>query len=239
MQNLNNNNSEILTDKYNKDFNTALNIYENSYPHDYLIDLLKKGSIVEKQVATLKIDKINNKEEAKIFIDNLTGCDGKIREAVSFRLKEFIPRNPEFFKNYAPIIIEAIIDINGNICRNTIEAIKYLKPYKEFTDNFCKLLLKRANELIEPIKSFDIQDGKYKINKEIFKLYWYLETIAEFYEYIDITDLTKLLNKTKNIQEYTIREKTAKILSKFKNNKELSLIKEELKNDKNYYVRRF
>ena len=38
---------------------------------------------------------------------------------------------------------------------------------------------------------------------------------------------------------FTIREKTAKILSKFKNNKELSLIKEELKNDKNYYVRRF
>lgn len=239
MQNLNNNNSEILTDKYNEDFNTALNIYENSYSHDYLINLLKNGSVVEKQAATLKINKINNKEEAKIFIGNLTGCDGKIREAVSFRLKEFIPQNPEFFKNYAPIIIEAIIDINGNICRNTIEAIKYLKPYKEFTDNFCELLIKKANELIEPIKSFDIQDGKYKINKEIFKLYWYLETIAEFYEYIDVKDLTKLLNETKNIQEYTIREKTAKILSKFKNNKELSLIKEELKNDKNYYVRRF
>lgn len=236
---MNNNNSEILTDKYNEDFNTALNIYENSYSHDYLINLLKNGSVVEKQAATLKINKINNKEEAKIFIGNLTGCDGKIREAVSFRLKEFIPQNPEFFKNYAPIIIEAIIDINGNICRNTIEAIKYLKPYKEFTDNFCELLIKKANELIEPIKSFDIQDGKYKINKEIFKLYWYLETIAEFYEYIDVKDLTKLLNETKNIQEYTIREKTAKILSKFKNNKELSLIKEELKNDKNYYVRRF
>lgn len=236
---MNNNNSEILTDKYNEDFNTALNIYENSYSHDYLINLLKNGSVVEKQAATLKIDKINNQEEAKIFIGNLTGCDGKIREAVSFRLKEFIPQNPEFFKNYSPIIIEAIIDINGNICRNTIEAIKYLKPYKEFTDNFCELLIKKANELIEPIKSFDIQDGKYKINKEIFKLYWYLETIAEFYEYIDVKDLIQLLNETKNIQEYTIREKTAKILSKFKNNKELSLIKEELKNDKNYYVRRF
>lgn len=236
---MNNNNSEILTDKYNKDFNTALNIYINSYSHDYLITLLKNGSVVEKQAATLKIDKINNKEEAEIFIGNLTGCDGKIREAVSFRLKEFIPQNPEFFKDYTTVIIDAIIDINGNICRNTIEAIKYLKPYKEFTDNFCELLIKKANELIEPIKSFDIQDGKYKINKEIFKLYWYLETIAEFYEYINIKDLIQLLNETKNIQEYTIREKTAKILSKFENNKELSLIKEELKNDKNYYVRRF
>ena len=236
---MNNNNLEILTDKYNEDFNTALNIYENSYSHDYLIDLLKNGSIVEKQAATLKINKINNQQEAEIFIGNLTGCDGKIREAVSFRLKEFIPENPEFFKNYAPIIIDAIIDINGNICRNTIEAIKYLKPYKEFTDDFCEMLIKRASELINPIKSFDIQDGKYKINKEIFKLYWYLETIAEFYEYIDIKDLTKLLNETKNIQEYTIREKTAKILSKFENTKELYQIKKELKNDKNYYVRRF
>lgn len=169
----------------------------------------------------------------------MTGCDGKIREAVSFRLKEFIPENPNFFKDYAHIIIDAIIDINGNICRNTIEAIKNLKQYNEFTNNFCKMLIDRANTLIEPIKSFDIQDGKYKINKEIFKLYWYLETISEFYEYIDIKDLIQLLNKTKNIQEYTIREKTAKILSKFENNKELSLIKEELKNDKNYYVRRF
>lgn len=236
---MNNNNSEILTDKYNEDFNTALNIYENSYSHDYLIELLKNGSVVEKQVATLKIDKINNKKEAEIFINNLTGCDGKIREAVSFRLKEFIPQNPEFFKDYAPIIIDAIIDINGNICRNTIDAIKDLKQFKEFTDNFCELLIKRANELIEPIKSFDIQDGKYKINKEIFKLYWYLETISQFYQFINIKDLTKLLNETKDIQEYTIREKTAKILSKFENNKELSLIKEELKNDKNYYVRRF
>ena len=239
MQNLNNNNSKILTDKYNEDFNTALNIYENSYSHDYLIELLKNGSVVEKQVATLKIDKINNKKEAEIFINNLTGCDGKIREAVSFRLKEFIPENRNFIKDYAHIIIDAIIDINGYICRNTIEAIKNLKQYNEFTNNFCKMIIDRANTLIEPIKSFDIQDGKYKINKEIFKLYWYLETISEFYEYIDIKDLIQLLNETKNIQEYTIREKTAKILSKFENNKELSLIKEELKNDKNYYVRRF
>ena len=64
---MNNNNSKILTDKYNEDFNTALNIYENSYSHDYLIELLKNGSVVEKQVATLKIDKINNKKEAEIL----------------------------------------------------------------------------------------------------------------------------------------------------------------------------
>ncbi len=235
MQNLNN----ILTEKYNNDFNTALNIYENAYSHDYLIELLKNGSIVEKQAATLKLDKIDTKEEAKIFINNLTGCDGKIREAVSFRLKEFIPSNPELFEEFSEILLDAVIDINGNICRNTIEAIKNLKNNHKFTNKFCKMLSIRTLDLIEPIKKFDFQDGKYKINKEVFKLYWYLETICEFFEYIEKNSLIEILQQTKNIQEYTIREKTAKILSKIKNIPELSVIKSELKNDANYYVRRF
>ena len=93
--------------------------------------------------------------------------------------------------------------------------------------------------MIEPIKKSDFQDGKYKINKEVFKLYWYLETICEFFEYIEKNSLIEILQQTKNIQEYTIREKTAKILSKIKNIPELSVIKSELKNDANYYVRRF
>jgi hypothetical protein len=45
--------------------------------------------------------------------------------------------------------------------------------------------------------------------------------------------------KTKNIGEYTIREKTAKILTNNFEDKDLSQIKAELKNDSNYYVRRF
>ena len=101
------------------------------------------------------------------------------------------------------------------------------------------MLTKRTLDLIEPIKEFDFQEGKYKINKEVFKLYWYLETIYEFLEFINPEILAGILKETKNIQEYTIREKTAKILSKIKNNPELSYIKSELKNDRNYYVRRF
>ena len=72
--------NDILTEKYNNDFNTALNIYENSYSHEHLIEFLKQGSVAEKQAAALKLDKINSIDEAKIFIQNLTGCDGKIRE---------------------------------------------------------------------------------------------------------------------------------------------------------------
>ena len=47
------------------------------------------------------------------------------------------------------------------------------------------------------------------------------------------------LNKTKDIDEYTIREKTAKILSLNFDDPDLNQIRNKLKNDKNYYVRRF
>ena len=62
--------NDILTEKYNNDFNTALNIYENSYSHEHLIEFLKQGSVAEKQAAALKLDKINSIDEAKIFIQN-------------------------------------------------------------------------------------------------------------------------------------------------------------------------
>ena len=80
---------EVLNQKHKQDFNTALNIYENDYSHEDLIKLLENGSIVEKQISALKLDTINSTIEADIFMSNLTGCDGKIREAVSFRLQEF------------------------------------------------------------------------------------------------------------------------------------------------------
>lgn len=45
--------------------------------------------------------------------------------------------------------------------------------------------------------------------------------------------------RTKDIQEYTIREKAAKILTRNFSDPELLKAKEALKNDSNYYVRRF
>lgn len=236
---MNNNTTQILNDKYNDDFNTALNIYENEYSHEDLIEFLKSGSVAQKQAAALKLDKINSKKDAQILIANLTGCDGKIREAISFRLREFIPQNPEFFLDTQNTMLEAIIDINGNICRNTITAISSLKKYSQFTTEFCGKLIEKTKISIAKVKSFGIQDGKYKINKEVFKLYWYLETISEFLEFININILKKIIEETKEIKDYTIREKTAKILSKINDDEDLLKLKQELKNDQNYYVRRF
>ena len=236
---MNTNNTQILKDKYNKDFNTALNIHENEYSHEDLISFLKNGSDAEKQAAVLKLDSVNTKEEAKILMSNLTGCDGKIREAVSFRLKEFIPEHPEFYVQFYDTILDSVIDINGNICRNILYAIKYLKNYPEFYINFCKKLIAETQLIINKVKLFNIQDGKYTINKEVFKLYWYLETISEFWRFIDKQDLKSIIAETGKIYDYTIREKTAKILSQINDDKDLLRIKQELKNDENYYVRRY
>lgn len=227
-----------MNNKYIEDFNSALNIYENNYSHSDLIEFLKSGTVAEKQASAIKLDSLLSESDAQTVMQNLVGCDGKIRESISFRLPEFISKNPEYFDKFEDIFLEAIIDINGNICRNTILALKSLKDNNRFCKNFCDKLTKKTINLANIAKTFNEQDGKYKVNKEIFKLYWYLETIYHFSEYIPHDIILNIISITKNISDYTIREKTAKILSKFDKNDILSKFKEELKQDKNYYVRR-
>ena len=226
-----------------ENFKSAYDLIRKNQSHKELIEMLQNGNIVEKQLAALKLETINNENEAQILLDNLTGQDGKVREAVSLKIAELI-KNPDISKffcahmNYE-VFLQAIIDINGNICRNIISALEVLKFDINFCNIFCTELLKRTYELAFTVKDFNFQEGKYKVNKEVFKLYWYLEAIYVFAEMFDTTELKKILNITKSINEYTIREKTAKILTKDFDDAELYKIKELLKNDTNYYVRRF
>ncbi len=218
-------------------------MYENDYTNEELIGMLKNGNIVQKQIAALRLETINSKEEAQVLLQNLTGQDGKIREAVSLKLNEFMsnPKFLEYFKsieNYN-VFLDAIIDINANICRNVISAITNLKNDEEFCRIFCPKLTDLTKDLLDKIKMFDFQEGKYKVNKEVFKLYWCLETIYIFYDKMEFDELKQILLDAKNIQEYTIREKAAKILTHEFSDIDLVRAKKELKNDKNYYVRRY
>ena len=226
-----------------ENFNIAYKLINTHQSHDELIYMLENGNIVEKQLAALKLDNILDSNEAQILINNLTGQDGKVREAVSAKIAELMKdSNKHIFFNASEnyeIFLDAIIDINGNICRNIISAITNLKSDKCFCNLFCTELIERTLKLALTIKDFDFQDGKYKVNKEVFKLYWYLETIYQFASLIDINKLKTILKITKSINEYTIREKTAKILTLNFKDEELQEIKELLKNDTNYYVRRF
>lgn len=239
VQNLNNTYNETL----DKNFKQAVELYETKYSHQQLLELLKNGNIPEKQIAVLKMEGIYSVDEARILMDNLTGQDGKIREAVSLKLKEFMSdsKTLQFFKGkeFCNVFLDAVIDINGNICRNVISSIENLRNDDEFCSVFCDKLYEITKELITIVEKFDFKDGKYKVNKEAFKLYWCLETMYVFWDKIEIQKLKNIVMRSKNIQEYTIREKTAKILTRNFVDADLVSAREELKNDINYYVRRF
>ena len=226
-----------------ENFTQALKLYEEEYTHAELIELLKSGNIVQKQIAALRLEGINSNQDADVLVANLTGQDGKIREAVSMRLNEFMSDEKylPYFKvsNNYDTFLDAIIDINANICRNVISAITNLKNDTEFCEQFCKNLAKLSFDLLDKIEQFDFQDGKYKVNKEVFKLYWCLETIYEFYDKMNFEDMKQIILRSKDVQEYTIREKAAKILTRNFEDSELAQAKSELQNDRNYYVRRF
>ncbi len=237
--NLNNSYYETL----DENFKQALNLCENNYSHSELLEFLQSGNIVQKQLSALKLETINSQNEAQILVSNLVGQDGKIREAVSLRLNEFMsnPKTLVYFEtpeNYQ-IFLAAIIDINGNICRNVIGAISHLKDNENFCNQFCQELVILTKDLLGKIEKDDFFEGKYKVNKEVFKLYWCLETIYVFWDKIKFEDLKEIILRTKDIQEYTIREKAAKILTRSFSDPELLKAKEALKNDSNYYVRRF
>lgn len=238
-QNLNNS----FYDTLNKNFNYALELYQKILTHEEIIRMLNEGNTLQKQIAAIKLNSITCENDADALIKNLTGQDGKVREVVAFRLNEFLQKQElhKFFlkrQNYN-IFLDATVDINGNICRNTISAISNLKIYPDFCNYFCSALVDLTNKLISIVEKFDFQDGKYKVNKEVFKLYWCLETLSIFTNCVNFDILKEILLKSKDIEEYTIREKTAKILSNIICDEDLSLIKKQLKKDSNYYVRRF
>ncbi len=226
-----------------ENFEKAINLYEKNLEYDDLISLLESEKVVDKQIAVLRLNTIKSEKDAQILVSNLTGQDGKVREAVSFKLNEFMADNElvKYFQNPANFetFFNATLDINGNICRNTISAISNIKNNHDFAISFCKILVETIYKLLDNIEKFDLQEGKYKVNKEIFKLYWCLEDMYEFIDFININDVKSILSRTKCINEYTIREKTAKILTKNFSDNVLLKIKEELKQDKNYYVKRY
>lgn len=226
-----------------KNFNAALELIEKNLSHEEMINMLQNGNIVEKQLAALRLEKVTSNEDTKVLINNLTGQDGKIREAVSLKIKEFMSNTSllPFFETTQSydIFLEAIIDINANICRNIISAISNLKSNRTFCKYFSQKLTAKTLALLEIIKDFDFQEGKYKVNKEVFKLYWCLETVYEFAETIEFEQLKNIILLAKDIDEYTIREKAAKILTKNFDDETLTTARLELKNDNNYYVRRY
>lgn len=216
-------------------FEQALEMSAKDFTHEELLGMLQNGNIPQKQLAALRLCGVNNQEEADVLVSNLTGCDGKIREAVSLKINSLLREEPESrkFFNQAEIFANATIDINANVCRVVVESVAILKEDKEFSRVYLEKILGFIQESFEGLDKIAFRDKKYVINKQLFKLYWCLESLRNFVDDIESGTLLKILERSIQETEYTIREKVAQIvvLTDFEK------LKEQLKNDENYYVR--
>ena len=101
-----------------------------------------------------------------------------------------------------------------------------------------KYIIERLKDINKPvILIINKIDGLSK-NEILLKINEYKD-LYNFAEIVDFSDLKRIILAAKNINEYTIREKTAKILTKCFSDSDLEDARQELKNDPNYYVRRF
>lgn len=231
-----NNRYNDLNKNLDENFDLAYELAENDFSHVELISMLNNGNIAERQIAALKFDAVNDESDAIALMNNLTGCDGKIREAVALRINQLIVSQPkvrEFF-NFPLVFADATIDINANICRLVVDSVKFLKNNKNFTDYYVKRILDFTDEAFEALDKFIFRDKKYVINKQLFKLYWCFETLQNFYMDVDNVKLNEILIKGSEQSEYTIREKVAQIIQI---SGEFPDIRNKLQFDENYYVR--
>ena len=219
-------------------FELACEMSEKDFSHKELIEMLESGNIPERQIAALRLDDILNDSEADILVDNLTGCDGKIREAVALRINRFIFEDIKYAKMFsqAEIFADASIDINANICRLVIDSVSVLKQNEGFTGVYLNRILTFINEAFQELDSFIFRDKKYVINKQLFKLYWCLEALKLFAKDVDKALLFSILEKSSKEREYTVREKAAEIIAKVDDSM-FDELKKTLQNDENYYVR--
>ena len=232
------NNNYSFYEDIETNFKQAYDLCQKDFSHMEILDLLKNGNIPQKQIAALKFDYINNIDDAKALLENLTGCDGKIREAVALKINSLLLSDEKSRKIFADISAEkfadATIDINANICRLVVDSAIMLKDFNNFSVKYTECILQHTKDALNEIDKFIFRDKKYVINKQIFKLYWCLEALSDFFEYSDSNTLSDIIVKCASQSEYTIREKIAKIIQK---TNKFESIKEKLANDENYYVR--
>lgn len=223
----------------NENLNKVVDLCENSYTTDEIISILKNGSVMEKQVAVLGLEELRSKEDAEALMENLTGIDGKVRQAVAFKILQLIPKYKDLFldEKFYEIFANSIIDIDSNVCRLDLEAILYLKNNEEFSKFIANKMKDITFTALEELSKISFKAKKYTSNKQYFKIYWCLETLSNFYESLNLADLKKILAQCSKLPEYTIREKCALILKNDFDDEDLIKIKNELLNDENYYVR--
>ncbi len=216
-----------------EDMNKAYSLMECEFPRDEIFAALNGEDDIKKQIALIKLDGVKSVDEAKMLTSVLTGQHGPVREICSFRINEFLKdeNEREYFcgSDLREIFLNALNDIIPTVARNILEVIKFL-PEQEIVQ---EALLDRILALDDYVEDETLLSN-HEIIKKTFKLYWYLETLAEFAKEVEYREkFAKVIEKSYNHEDYTIREKVSKILSKVN---DFAEYKDMLKNDTNPYV---
>ena len=231
------------------DKKTAYTIEELSdsrfdFAHQEIIDNLLNDSIDDfvKIFSIINLEAFESKDDIFALIKNLTNHPTPIREAAALKLEELY--QDEYYDNkIKDIILSAIIDINPNVCRAVCLMIsKSLLLKQELLND----LILRINQLLIQINENNLQLGGFyedesKIrknhakNKKLFSLYWYLEALSFCNCNKNNSEVLEILKQTIKFNDYTIREKTVKVLVKLDNppNDLLQIAKR----DQNFYVK--
>lgn len=212
----------------------ACSFCSREFSYDELFAFLKNGSDDEKQICILKIPCVKNQKDADLLLSHLTNQHGTVREAVAEKINELMKKESgSFFQT--PYAMEkflcAVNDVNPNICRMIIEILPFLCEKKDFL----KSLYKKTQEVLNEAEILNVRNRSHLYTKKIFNLYWCLEAISQIVESAD-EDLKSIVEKTYCSEEYTVREKTAKILKKI-NSVDFKDYLFSLENDENFYVR--
>lgn len=215
---------------------TACALCERDFSHAELIGIIKSDNDLEKQICILKLTSVKNQQEANLLVFNLTNHHGIIREAIGIKINELMQDEnySGFFQteSITDTFLDAIIDMNPNICRLIIEILPYITDKKPFFEK----LYKRAIEVIEDASTMNRRNKGYIYSKKVFKIFWYLEAVSSLKFFEQKAEIQTLLQKTYKFEDYTIREKASKIVSFFDDINDEIL--QSLRNDENYFVRR-
>ena len=209
-------------------------IQKEEYSYDEIMENLKNVSSDDfiKVFSILDLELLKNQNDAHIFINHLTNHPNPIREVVALKLEEL---DVKYFLDEFSLskLEDALIDINPNVCRAVCSFIDKNNSIKQLLSK--RIIDKTLNHLKsitqEEIKGNDKSHAK---NKKIFSLYWLLEAISNFDIKKDNSKVLEILKTAVKFKDYTIREKTAKILAKMEN-PPIELLKSATI-DTNFYV---
>lgn len=220
----------------------ACEFCERTFSHDELIEVLKADDDVQKQICLLNLERLDTQDEAELLVFHLTNQIGVVRECASRKINEFLAKNGETEQNgkydnlfQTEYVIRsfllAVNDINPNICRLIIETLPAIEDKAHFLD----MLYERFGFVFEELEKLKRSNW---YTKKLFNLYWCLEALSVLEAPID-ERFEAVIQRCAGFREYTIREKTALVLSRLEaTSPAVDEVKDLLKQDTNFYVKR-